>query len=175
MDLKDLQEQQISDDLYLSKKVILHELAALDTTKSMGADNVHPKILNECRYELAELLSSLMQNSWDKGEIPEDWKCANITTIHKKDAKSDPNKYRSVSLTSICCNIMEKVIKRHLVDFLRQNNILSDKQYGFLPCRSTTLQLLKALDDWTAELDKGFEVDIVYSKKLLIAFPIKDY
>ena len=57
---------------------------------------------------------------------------------------------------------MEKVIRRHLFDFLTKNNILSDKQYGFLPGRSTTLQLLKALVDWTAELDKGFEVDIVY-------------
>ena len=57
---------------------------------------------------------------------------------------------------------MEKVIRRQLFDFLRQNNILSDKQYGFLSGRSTTIQLLKALDDWTAELDKGYEVDIVY-------------
>ena len=139
----------------------------------MGADNVHPKILNEYRYELAELLCSLMQISWDKREIPEDWKCANITAIHNKNAKNDPDNYRPVSLTSVCCKIMEKVIRRQLFDFLRNNNILSDKQYGFLPVRSTTLQLLKALDDWTAELDKGYEVDIVKltSKKLLIAFP----
>ena len=162
LDLKDLQEQQISDDLYLSKEVILHELAALDATKSMRADKVHAKILNECRYELAELLCSLMQNSWDKGEIPEDWKCANITAIHKKDAKSDPNNCRPLSLTSICCKIIEKMIRKHLFDFLRQNNILSDKQYGFIPGRSTNLQLLKALKDWIAELDNGFEVDIVY-------------
>ena len=51
----------------------------------------------------------------------------------KKDSKSDPKNYRPVSLTSICCKITEKVIRRHLFDFLRQNNILSDKQYGFLP------------------------------------------
>ena len=103
-----------------------------------------------------------MQNSWDKREIPEDWKCANITAIHKKNAKNDPDNYRPVSLTSVCYKIMEKVIRRQLFDFLRQNNILSDKQYGFLSGRSTTIQLLKALDDWTAELDKGYEVDIVY-------------
>ena len=69
----------------------------------MGADNAHPKILKECRYELGELLCFSKQNSWDKGEIPEDWKCANKTAIHKKDAKSDPNNYRPISLTSICC------------------------------------------------------------------------
>ena len=168
-----LQDQQKSDDLYLSKELLLNEFAALDTKKSMGADNVHPKFLSECRYELAKILCSLMQNSWDKGEIPDDCKCANIRAIHK----SESNIYRPVSLISICCKIMEKVIRRHLFDFLRQNNILSDKQYGFLPGRSTTLQLLKALDDWTAELDKGYEVDIctLTSKKLLIAFPIKNY
>ena len=78
LDLMDLQEQQISDDLYLFKEVILNELAALDTTKSMGADTFHPKILSECRYEIAEKLCSLMQNSWDKGEIPwNTWKIGN--------------------------------------------------------------------------------------------------
>ena len=127
LDLMDLQEQQSSDDLYLSEEVILNELAALDTTKSMRADDVHPKILSECRYEVAEILCSLKKNSWDKGEIPQDWKCANITAIHKKDAKSYPNNYRPNSLKSICCKIMEKVITRHLFDFLRQNKILSDK------------------------------------------------
>ena len=56
------------------------------------------------------------------------------------------------------------MIRRHLFDFLRQNNILSDKQYGFLPGRPTTLLLVKALDDWTGELDKGYEVDIDMQK-----------
>ena len=65
---------------------------------------------------------------------------------------------------------MEKVIRRHLFDFLRQNNILSDKQYGFLPGRSTTLQLLKALDEWTVD-----EVDIctLTSKKAFDSVPHK--
>ena len=53
---------------------------------------------------------------------------------------------------------MKKVIRR----LFETKQHLSDKKYGFLPGRSTTLQLLKALDDWTAELDKGYEVDIVY-------------
>ena len=145
----DYQENQISDDLFISKDTILNELNALDTTKSMGSDNVHPRVLRESRYEIAEMMSGLMQSSWKKGEIPEYWKCANITAIHKKDAKSDPNNYRPISRTSICCKIMEKIIRRHLFDFLENNNIISGKQFGFLPGRSTTLQLLRALDDWT--------------------------
>ena len=57
---------------------------------------------------------------------------------------------------------MEKIIRRHLYEFLENNIIISDKQFGFLSGRSTTLQLLRALDDWTAELDRVNEVDIIY-------------
>ena len=57
---------------------------------------------------------------------------------------------------------MERIIKRHIINFLDQNHIISDQQLGVVPGRSTTLQLLRALEDWTAELDSGNEVDIIY-------------
>ena len=57
---------------------------------------------------------------------------------------------------------MERIIKRHIINFLVQNHIISDQQFGFVPGSSTTLQLLRALEDWTAELDSGNEVDIIY-------------
>ena len=57
---------------------------------------------------------------------------------------------------------MERIIKKHIINFLVQNHIISDQQLGFVPGRSTTLQLLRALEDWTAELDSGNEVDIIY-------------
>ena len=41
---------------------------------------------------------------------------------------------------------MESIPKHHLLDFVRENNILSNKQYGFRPGRSTILQLLNVLD-----------------------------
>ena len=43
----DYQDNQISDDLFISKETILNELNALDITKSMGSDNVHPRVLRE--------------------------------------------------------------------------------------------------------------------------------
>ena len=60
--------------------------------------------------------------------------------------KKDPENYRPVSLTSILCKVMESILKDHLLDFVRENNILSNTQYGFLPGRSTILQLLNVLD-----------------------------
>ena len=52
---------------------------------------------------------------------------------------------------------MESIIKD-----LKDNNILSNKQYGFLPGRSTVLQLLNVLDQWTEATDNEFYVDDIY-------------
>ncbi len=48
------------------------------------------------------------------------------------------------------------------MDHLVKNKLLSDRQYGFIPKRSTVLQLLKVLDDWTDLVDRGVQVDTVF-------------
>ena len=42
------------------------------------------------------------------------------------------------------------------------NKLFSNKQFGFISGRSTTLQLLKVMDEWTEILDKGGKIDSVY-------------
>ena len=39
----------------------------------------------------------------------------------------------------------------------------SDKQYGFIKGRSTVLQPLKILDEWTYNYDLGYQIDVVYT------------
>ena len=97
------------------------------------------------------------------GIITSGWKRANITPIDKKVDKRNPENYCLVSLTSILCKIMELIMKDHLLKYLKNSNILSNKQYGFLPGRSTVLQLLNVLDLWIEATDNGFYVDIIYN------------
>ena len=65
-------------------------------------------------------------------------------------------------MTSILCKVMESILKDYILDFLCKNNILSNKQYGFLPGRSTILQLLNVLDKWTEAIDNSHYIDVVY-------------
>ena len=44
---------------------------------------------------------------------------------------------------------------------MKRNNLLSNRQYGFIRGRSTALQLLKVLDTWTEILDRGGELDVI--------------
>jgi hypothetical protein len=54
----------------------------------------------------------IYQQSINTGQIPEDWKNANIVPIFKKADRSKPSNYRPVSLTSVASKILEHIIVR---------------------------------------------------------------
>ena len=137
-------------------------LRDLKPSKSPGPDGIHPRVLKELAAEVATPLQIIFQSSVFSGTIPQSWKMANITPIFKKGDKRDPSNYRPVSLTSIVSKILERIIRDNLIDQFRRNHLLSDKQYGFLTGRSTTLQLIQVMEDWTQYLDRGNAVDVVY-------------
>ncbi|KAJ3591290.1 hypothetical protein NHX12_009236 [Muraenolepis orangiensis] len=54
------------------------------------------------------------------------------------------------------------MLRDKIVDFLKENDLLSHKQYGFISGRSTSLQLLKVLDNWTDIIDRGGQIDCIF-------------
>ena len=45
---------------------------------------------------------------------------------------------------------------------MKSNKLISNKQFGFIGGRSTTLQLLRVIDEWTEILDNGGSIDVIY-------------
>ena len=82
----------------------------------------------------------------------------NITALFKKGEKKCAGNYRSVSLTSVVCKVLESVIRENIVE----HEIFSDKQFGFISGRTTGLQLIRVIDNWTEILDEGGCVDVAY-------------
>ena len=149
-------------DYVFSEKQVQELLQKLDPNKSPGPDKIHPKLLKELAEQLSDPLTNFFNSSFRNGHVPTAWKQANITAIFKKGDKSKPNNYRPVSLTSILSKLMEKLIRKMLVDHMKENQLFSDKQFGFISGRSTSLQLIKVMDHWTKILDEGGEIDVIY-------------
>ena len=138
------------------------KLKALNTNKSCGPDDIHPRLLSELADIISEPLAILLNLSVKSGKIPEEWKLANIVAVFKKGSKSLPGNYRPISLTCVLCRVMESFLKDAIMEHLLENNLLSPRQHGFISGRSTVTQLLSYLDSCIKEVANGRVVDAVY-------------
>ena len=98
----------------------------------------------------------------DQGVLPDDWKLGNIIPIYKKGPKKIAENYRPISLTSVLCKMLEKLIRSHVMKHLVDNKLLSPRQYGFISGRSTTTQLLYFIDKCINMISEGNVVDTIY-------------
>jgi hypothetical protein len=94
------------------------------------------------------------------GELPKDWRDANISSIFKKGDKHLPENYKPVSLASVTCKILEHIICRHLLKHMEKNKILTNLNHGFRSRYSCETQLITTINDFLQEHDKGQQVDI---------------
>ncbi|KAK4822009.1 hypothetical protein QYF61_006623 [Mycteria americana] len=107
---------------------LLHHL---DTHKSMRPDEIHPRVLKEVADVLTKPLSIIYQQSWLTGEVPADWRLANVPPIFKKGRKEDPGNYRPVSLTSVPGKLMEQIILSAITWHVEDNQGIKPSQHGF--------------------------------------------
>ena len=146
----------------ITESAIRKKLAELNRTKSPGFDEIHPHVLAELSEVLTEPLHIIFSSTIAESELPEDWKEARVTALFKKGDKKKVENYRPVSLTCIACKVLESIIRDDIISHMTSNNLISDRQYGFVKGRSTSLQLLKVLEEWTQILDRGGGIDCIY-------------
>jgi len=81
-------------------------------------------------------VSFILNKSFSTGLLPEDWKNADITPLHKKGSKASRENYRPISLTSIVCKIGEKIVFDRMNKFWQDIDLINNNQFGFLQGRS---------------------------------------
>ena len=112
--------------------------------------------------ESSGFLTELYNKSLKTGDVPEDWKLANVTPIFKKGKRSNSANYRPVSLTIILCKVLESLIRDKVIDHLNLYKLIKDTQHGFVKNRSCLTNLLVFLEEVTNYVDSGYPVDIIY-------------
>jgi len=82
------------------------------------------------------------------GYVPQEWLNATIVPVFKKGVAGKLCN-RPISLTCVLSKIMERILSNKIYALLHQNNIYHRSQHGFCKNRSTTMNFLECLNDWT--------------------------
>ena len=108
------------------------------------------------------MLFFIFSHSLSHGVIPKSWKRAAIILIYKSGDKTVPSNYRSISLTSVICKVLERIIRKQVFSFFDKKGCLNNTQHGFRPGRSCLSSLLDVFDTIMHMLDSNSSVDMVY-------------
>ena len=149
-------------DLEITDDLILNAIKALKPNSAPGPDGLPPIFLQKCCDSLIQPLKSIYKKSIISGLAPETFKIGIITPIHKGGNRCEPKNYRPITLTSVLCKVLEKIILKPIIKHLRDNLLHNDNQHGFRTKRSTLSQLLSHLDALLDNMEKGYDVDVIY-------------
>jgi Reverse transcriptase (RNA-dependent DNA polymerase) len=150
----------LSSITFTSSKVFF-KLNKLKTGTACGPDGVQAVLLKNASSSLSFSLAQLYQFLFSSS-VPKEWKLASVTPIFKKGKPCDVSNYRPISLTSVCCKVMESIIKDELLKYLLSKNLITRHQHGFLARRSTGTQLIDCLNEWTLNIENKQSLDVVY-------------
>ncbi|PKU43990.1 rna-directed dna polymerase from mobile element jockey- hypothetical protein [Limosa lapponica baueri] len=146
----------------VEEEQVTEQSSKLDIRKSMGPDGMHPQVLRELAELIAGPSSIIFEKSWRIGEVPEDWRKANVIPVFKKGKKEEPGNCRLVSLTSIPGKMVECLILGVISKHMEEKKAIRSSQRGFTKGNSCLTNLIAFYDVMTGWTDEGRAVDIVY-------------
>ena len=150
-----------ANELTITENGILKLLLKINPNKAAGPDDLKPRILKELAEEIAPILNIIFNKSLDSGLVPSNWRTANVCPVFKKGERYRAESYRLISLTCICCKLMEHIIISHIMNHADNHNILYPLQHGFCSKRFCETQLIEFVDDITNNMSAGKQTDIL--------------
>ena len=140
-------------DITVDPKGVTKLLDGLNVHKASGPDGLNARVLKECSNEISPILALIYNESLARGEVPDEWRQANVSPVFKKGEKYDAANYRPVSLTCICCKTLEHILVSNINKHIALDSILADCQHGFRSQRSCETQLVQFVHDIISNLD----------------------
>jgi hypothetical protein len=156
------EDPQNIEKIEATEKEVYDIIKSIDPSKATGPDGISPKLLYEAAHSIVPSLTRLINMSLLLSKVPQKWKLANVIPLFKSGDKSSVNNYRPVSLLSCASKILERIVFKHLYNYIRDNHLISPHQSGFQPGDSTVNQLSFLYHTFCEALDKKKDVHIVF-------------
>ena len=148
--------------IFFPASYVLRHLLHLKTSRTTTPDGFSSHTLFTLSSGLARPLASLFEFFFSHCYIPPEWKMSFITPIFKKGSRTSPSNYRPISITSILCRTMERIIHEQITNYLHTNSLLTPAQHGFQSGKSTVTNLIESVTDWIFTTDTKQSIDVLY-------------
>ena len=129
-------------------------ISKLNDTKSSDFSVRAIKIV---KHQISPLLATLFNDCMYSGTFPDELKLAKVLPLYKGGKTHIMSNYRPISILPLFSKIFEKLIYTRLYNFLEQNNILYNKQFGFRRQHSTSHALNIAVSTITRAMDSQYK------------------
>lgn len=149
------------NNVNIDTELVRKYLKSLDPTKGSGPDGIHPVFLKNCASVLCYPLSQIFKTSLSSGIFPQQWKSSYVVPIFKKGDKHNIENYRPISKLNVMGKLFEKIVFDIIFPCIRPHII--SNQHGFVTKKSTETNLCEFVDTVLVAMDKGYQVDVVYT------------
>nr|VZI31776.1 unnamed protein product [Spirometra erinaceieuropaei] len=124
-------------DLPPSLQETIRAVQQLSSGKAPGLDAIPAEDYKHGDPQLMDHLTALFQEMWRQGEVPQDFKDANIVHLYKrKENHQVCDNHRGISLLNIAGKIFARILLNRLNNHLEQG-LLPESQCGFRRHRGT--------------------------------------
>ena len=128
-------EQKLKE---ITAKIVSRAIYDIDASRGTGPDRSPAIVLKMCSPQLSPVLAKLYNKCLAESCFPSCWKSSSVVPGFKNDGeRSDPVKYRPISLLPIISKIFGSFINDSFTKHLDIAGLFSDLQYGFRAFRST--------------------------------------
>ena len=124
-----------------TEEEIATAMKAMADAKAVGPDGLPAELLKLGLQQDRTILLELHRPTTlirREGKVPQQWKDAVITVLHKNGDKTECGNYRGISLVSHAGEVLFKVVARRLSVYCEAKGLLPEEQCGFRRDRSTT-------------------------------------
>ena len=126
----------------------------LNNTTSFGCDKINNVLIKQLKSELRYPLQIIFNLSLLEGKFPDKFKFAHLIPIHKAGSKHEMTNYRPISLLTSFSKILEKIIYTRVYNFLENEKLFNQLQFGFRKNCSTIDAVTFFLTKLIPSLDK---------------------
>lgn len=147
--------------IYISEHDVASAMQLLDNNSSLDSNNICNLLLKNCSSSLSRPLSLIFQTSLNAGLFLDSWKFSTISPIFKSGSKSDITNYRGIAKLLVIPKLFESIVKCKIYEKIK--NSISPCQHGFVAGRSTTTNLVLFTSKLINLLEKGSQIDAVYT------------